>query len=228
MIVCVGSPKGGVGKTTLSVNLAIGLSLAGQDVLLIDGDELGHAVYFTENIRTQRLGQPGYTAVALHGSAIRTQVLQLKHKYDQIVIDVGGRDTASLRAALLVATAVLVPVVPRSFDLWGTDSMTDLVSEARTVNEDLKAWAVLNAADPTGTDNQDAIDALKEMEGLEVLPTRLVRRKALPNAAAMGLGVLEYNGDGADKAQEEFRSLFHHLYPRLERKIRDCNEKTPV
>jgi chromosome partitioning protein len=101
MILTVGNTKGGVGKTTLAVNIAIVRSLLGSDVLLIDGDEQNTALTFTE-LRSGQLGNAGYTAVSLHGAAIRTQVRQLAPKYADIVIDVGGRDTGGLRAALTV------------------------------------------------------------------------------------------------------------------------------
>jgi chromosome partitioning protein len=64
-------------------------------VLLIDGDDQGTALAFTD-LRTTEQGNPGYTAVALHGANIRTQVRQLATKYSDILIDVGGRDTGSL------------------------------------------------------------------------------------------------------------------------------------
>ena len=131
MILAVGNVKGGVGKTTLAVNLTIALTCSGRDVLLIDGDEQATAIAFTELRTAQKKGKPGYTAVSLQGGAIRTQVRQLAAKYSDIVIDVGGRDTGSLRAALTVADVVLVPVQPRSFDLWGVDQTADLVKEAR-------------------------------------------------------------------------------------------------
>jgi hypothetical protein len=85
-----------------------------------------------------------------HGANIRTQVRQLASKYSDIVIDVGGRDTGSLRAALTVADVVLIPVKPRSFDLWGVDQTADLVKEAREINDRLRAITVLNEADPQG------------------------------------------------------------------------------
>lgn len=84
MILAVGNVKGGVGKTTLAVNLAIALARAKRDVLLIDGDEQGTALAFTD-LRTAAKGTPGYTAVALHGANIRTQVRQLAPKYSDIV-----------------------------------------------------------------------------------------------------------------------------------------------
>lgn len=204
MILAVGNVKGGVGKTTLSVNLAIALARQGREILLVDGDEQATAMEFTE-LRTRcKDGEPGYTAVALQGAAIRTQVRQLAHKYADIVIDVGGRDTGSLRAALTVADVVLIPVKPRSFDLWGVDQTAELVREAREVNDRLRALVVLNEADAQGKDNEAALEALREVEGLEVAGSSIVRRKAFPNAAALGLSVLEHDDP---KAKEEMMQL---------------------
>ena len=73
---------------------------------------------------------------------------------------------------------MLIPVKPRSFDLWGVDQTADLVKEAREINDRLRAIAVLNEADPQGRDNQAAADALSEVEGIELAPVQIIRRKA--------------------------------------------------
>ena len=207
MILAVGNVKGGVGKTTIAINLAIIWALQNRDVLLVDGDDQATAMAFTE-LRTRAGGEPGYTAVALYGAAIRTQVRQLASKYDHIIIDVGGRDSVSLRAALTVAHLVLIPVQPRSFDLWGVDQTTELITEARELNESLRAVAVLNAADPQGHDNEDAASLLRDNDALELAPAILIRRKAFPNAAAGGLSVIEYSDS---KARAEFEGLATEL-----------------
>src|SRR5690242_3543451 len=117
MIIVLAQTKGGVGKSTLAINLAIARARSGRDVLLVDADEQGTATDFTA-LRAERLGTPGYTAISLTGPSVRTQVLRLSQKYQDIIIDAGGRDTASLRAGLTVADTALVPFQPRSFDLW--------------------------------------------------------------------------------------------------------------
>ncbi len=208
MIIVVGNVKGGVGKTTLAVNLAVALSRMKRDVLLIDGDEQQTAMAFTD-LRASQKSSPGYTAVSLQGAAIRTQVRQLAPKYGDIVIDVGGRDTGSLRAALTVANMVLIPVQPRSFDLWGVDQTAELVREAREINDALRAITVLNAADPQGRDNEEAAAVLRDHKGIEHAAGLIVRRKAFPNAAASGLSVLEYDDP---KAIEEFNRLMDFLF----------------
>ena len=210
MILSVGNIKGGVGKTTLAVNLAILRANAGRDVLLVDGDEQRTALTFTD-LRSEQMGQPGYTAVSLQGSALRTQVRQLASKYDDIIIDVGGRDTGSLRAALTITDTLLVPVQPRSFDIWAVDQMAELVAEAREINDHLRALIVLNAADAQGHDNEDAAQALNEIQGLEMLNAVIGRRKAFPNAAASGRAVTEYTPRDP-KAVEELCNLLDIVY----------------
>lgn len=210
MILGVGHVKGGVGKTTLALNLTIARAADGYDVLLVDGDEQGTTLLFTD-LRTTTLGAPGYTAVRLQGAALRTQVRQLAPKYDDILIDVGGRDTGSLRAALTVAQTLLIPVQPRSFDIWAVDHIAELVNDARAINPALRAVSVLNAADAQGHDNDEAVAALQEIVGIEVLPLTIGRRKAFPNAAARGRAVTEAIPRDA-KAVAELHALVTALY----------------
>jgi chromosome partitioning protein len=213
MILAVGNIKGGVGKTTLAVNLAIARAAEGRDVLVIDGDEQGTAQSFTD-LRTEQLGEPGYTAVALQGAALRTQVRKMADKYDDIIIDVGGRDTGSLRAALTVAHTLLIPVQPRTFDIWAVDAVGELVKEAREINEHLQALIVINAADAQGRDNEDAAGILRDVDGLEMLPITIGRRKAFPNAAAQGMAVTEATPRDA-KAAQELEALVREVYSRV-------------
>ena len=210
MILAIAHTKGGVGKSTLAVNAAIARSLAGKDVLLVDGDEQRTALDFTE-LREQLVGSAGYTAVALLGAALRTQVRQLARKYDDIVIDVGGRDTGSLRAALTVAETVLIPVQPRSFDIWAVSQIAELVREARELNDHLLALVVLNSADPQGHDNEEAAEVISDLGGLTLLPIYVGRRKAFPNAASAGRSVLEHQPRDP-KAEAELRALLEAVY----------------
>src|SRR5438874_2848584 len=107
MILISGGTKGGSGKTTIATNLAIMRATQGQDVLLIDADDQETASDFTILRNERPGGVAGYTSIKLTGAAVRTQTLRLSDKYNDIIIDTGGRDTSSQRAALSVADVLL-------------------------------------------------------------------------------------------------------------------------
>jgi chromosome partitioning protein len=147
----------------------------------------------------------------LRGREVRTEVEKIAPKFEDIVIDVGGRDNEGLRAALTVADAVLIPLQPSSFDVWALDRMIGLAREARSVNPELRVLAVLNAADAQGHDNAEAQEVLRELQEIEALPYQLVRRKAYRNAAAQGRGVLDMTPKDP-KAIEEMTALVGAVY----------------
>ncbi len=211
MIVCVGGIKGGSGKTTVATNLAVMRAATGRDVLLIDADDQETASDFTILRNEKMPGGAGYTSIKLAGAAVRTETLRLAGKYGDIIIDTGGRDTASQRAALSVANVLLVPFVPRSFDVWTLEKVSGLVGEMRAANPGLIAYAFLNRADPRGQDNDDAAEAMKDTPELLFLDMPLGTRKAFGNAAAQGMAVMELKPQDA-KATEEMRILYGHLF----------------
>jgi chromosome partitioning protein len=213
MIITVGNTKGGVGKTTLAVNLAIVRALAGRDVWLIDGDRQGTA-QTAISIRADGGHEPGIACSSYpDGPTLRAQVQQQGKKYQDIVIDAGGRDSTALRAALVLSDVLVVPFLPRSFDVWALNDIAGLVDEARSVRDGLRCYAVLNCADPGehSTDNIEAAGAVTEVPQFEYLDTPLRRRKSFANAAGQGLSVLELKPSDR-KAVDELNALVSALF----------------
>ena len=193
MIIAIGNTKGGVGKTTLAVQLAIIRATAGREVWLIDGDRQGTAAAAIA-ARSEAGKLPGIACAQYpDGPNLRAQVQQQRDKWDDIIIDVGGRDSTALRAALILADTLLVPFAPRSYDVWALDDMAALIDEARSVRDGLRAVAVMNQADPGdhSTDNAEAAAAVKEVPQFIYLPIPIRRRKAFSNAGGAGLAVSE-------------------------------------
>ena len=210
MIAVVGGTKGGTGKSTVATNLAVMLAARGRDVLLVDADRQESATLFT-NMRNQtRPGGAGYTCVALAGRAVATEVRRLAPKYQDVVIDTGGSDTACQRAALTVADVCLVPFAPRSFDVWTLEKVAGLVEEARAVNPVLRAYVFLNRADAAGADNAAAAEILMAEPALRFVPAALGNRKSYAKAAASGLAVTELRPKDS-KAVEEIEALFRTI-----------------
>lgn len=213
MILTVGNTKGGVGKTTLAVNIAIARALAGRDVWLIDGDRQGTA-QTAISIRAESGQQPGIACATYpDGPTLRAQVQQQASKFDDIIIDAGGRDSTALRAALVLSDVLLVPFQPRSYDVWALNDIAELIDDARSVRDGLRAFAVLNCADPgeASTDNTDAAAAVAQVPQFEYLATPVRRRKSFANAAGQGLSVLELKPSDK-KANEELNSLLKVLF----------------
>ncbi|WP_143484567.1 AAA family ATPase, partial [Pseudomonas aeruginosa] len=147
MIITIGNTKGGVGKTTLAVNLAIARAMSGRDVWLIDGDRQGTA-QTAISIRAEAGHQPGISCATYpDGPTLRAQVQQQAGKFDDIIIDAGGRDSTALRAALVLSDVLLIPFQPRSYDVWALNDIAALVDEARSVRDGFRAVAVLNCVD---------------------------------------------------------------------------------
>jgi len=211
LIIVVGGIKGGSGKTTVATNLSVLRSKDGRDVLLVDADDQETATDFTQ-LRNDKLGgNAGYTSIKLTGSAVRMQVPRLAAKYQDIIIDTGGRDTTSQRAALTIADLLLIPFVPRSFDIWTIERVAALVSEMQPANPKLRALTFINRADPRGQDNSDAAEVLKETPGLQFIDVVIGTRKAFGNAAAEGLCVTELRIPDP-KATEEMMMLYRYLF----------------
>lgn len=189
MIYVVGNGKGGVGKSTIAVQLALGLALEGSRVWLIDGDRQKTSL----NAITAR-ADSGRVMIAASayddGATLRAQVKQQHANYDHVVIDAGGRDSTALRAALTVCDAVLIPFLPRSFDVWALSDIVEIVEEMRGVS-DFRAFAFINRADTQGADNREAAEAVADYPAIELLDVRVCDRKAFSNASGQGLHVEE-------------------------------------
>jgi len=215
MIIVVAGIKGGTGKTTIATNLTVIYASTGKKVLLVDGDEQASAS--TWAAQRDALGIPtSWSTIQLSGKSIRAQVQRIAPFYDVIIIDVGGRETTSMRAAISVADVCLIPFKPRSLDIWTLGAMKSLVSEMLPANPNLRAFAFINQADPKGTDNQDAEEILKDCVEIEHVPVSIGTRKSFANAASDGLGVIEMRLEDR-KAISEIDALHQHLETYIKR-----------
>ena len=206
MILTVGNTKGGVGKSTLALNLAAAAAIEGGRVWLIDGDRQGTTATAMA-FRAQAGHLPLIECSHLpEGKDLHAAIVARRGEFEHVVIDAGGRDSTALRAALALSDVVLPPFAPRSLDLWALQDMAALVAEARTVNPALQALAILNAADATGSDNKDAAAAVASYPELTYLAAPIRRRKSFANAAGLGLSVLEAKPKDT-KAIQEVKAL---------------------
>ena len=117
MIVLIGGEKGGPGKTTLATNLAAMRNTITKDVLLIDTDKQQTASFWCatreENDKLRRV-----SSIQKYSKSLRYEIVSLAAKYQDVIIDAGGRDSIEVRCSLLVADKVIFPLRISQFDLW--------------------------------------------------------------------------------------------------------------
>jgi chromosome partitioning protein len=212
MILLLGGEKGGTGKTTLAVNLAALIALSGKDVLLIDTDRQGSANFWA-SIRDESGALPRIPCVQKFGKSLAKDVIDLAGRYEEIVIDAGGRDSMELRYSLGVADRVYIPIQPSQFDLVTLDQMDRLVEQAQALNPGLESFVVINRAstNPTVTDTHEAVELVSEFEHLTLADTILRERVAYQRSVREGLSVAEVPHPDY-KAVTEMSSLYKEMY----------------
>jgi chromosome partitioning protein len=211
MILVCGGIKGGSGKTTMATNLAAMRAGAGKDVLLVDADEQESTTIFTAIRKRDQHERPQYTSIILRESQVRAEIDRMRVKYDDVIVDTGGRDTRAQRASLSLADVLLLPFNPRSLDIWTIENVEKLLEDMRTINPELRAVSFLNRADPVGSDNEDSREILSAVAGIEFAGLTIVNRKAFGKAVALGLSVMELNKPD-EKATREIVALYEYLF----------------
>lgn len=201
MIITVGSTKGGVGKSTISCNLAVSAALAGKSVLLVDADTQASSMSFRAARQMDDI-----QAIQITTPTIHKDLSQFNH--DLKIIDAGGRDNKAFRSAIMAADLLIIPCLPSSVDFWAASDVIEILSEARTY-KDIPAHFVLNQVIPNTKLSVEIVEAMKEFEkDADLLKTVLCSRIVYKNAFAEGKGVVEM----ADKkAADEINNLYAEI-----------------
>ncbi len=211
-IILIGGEKGGTGKTTLAVNLAALRALQGRDVLLIDTDIQASASYWAQS-RDEAGTQPRVACIQKFGKGLQTEVRDLAKRYQDLIIDAGGRDSLELRAALVIAERVYIPIQPSQFDIWTLGRMDDLVKTAQGFNPELQARVIISRAstNPSVNEVAEARNLLADFEHVQLSSVVIRDRIAYRKAARDGLSVEELK-PADPKAVEEIQALFQEVF----------------
>lgn len=204
MIIGILNQKGGVGKTTLSTNLASALALAGNKTLLIDADPQGSALDW----QATREGKSLFPVVGMAKATLQKDVPGLATGYDHVVIDGPPRANDLTRSAMMACDLIVIPVQPSPYDVWAADEIIKLLQEAAIYRDGLKGVFVINrrvANTAIGRDITEALDAYP----IAVAKTVISQRIIFAESAAQGLSVLEVAPQSA--ASHEIRALAGEL-----------------
>ncbi len=196
MIVGVLNQKGGVGKTTLSVNIAAALTRSGARVLLIDADPQGSALDWS----AAREGDSLFSVIGLPRASVHKEIGEIGKGYDHIIIDGPPRVTDLARSAIMASDLVLIPVQPSPYDIWAADEVVKLIQEAIIYKDGLKSVFVVNRKIANTAIGRDVGDALAAYP-VPVLTATVTQRVIYAEAAAQGKAVFEIDAEGPATAE---------------------------
>ncbi|KAA2236481.1 ParA family partition ATPase [Salinarimonas soli] len=186
MIIAVLNQKGGVGKTTLAVNIAAILARNGRRPLLVDGDPQGSSLAWSST----RERAPLFPVVGMAKPTLHRDLPQIAQHYDDVIIDGAPRVNDLSRSAMLASDLVLIPVQPSPYDLWASLETVQLIREAQQFRPHLAATFVINRKIKNSALGRDFDGALAPL-GMPVLPAHLQQRIVYAESAAQGLSVAE-------------------------------------
>lgn len=185
-VLTVAQQKGGSGKTTIVVNLAVEFQRRGLRVALLDTDPQGSLGRWFLS-RRERLGDAGMEFSTASAWGVSYECEKLKKLADVVLVDTPPKVDADLRPALREADLILVPVAASMVDLWATDGVFDLVAR-----EGRRAVIVLNRVKMGTRLGLEVAEAAARVG--DVAQATLGQRVVYAETLGQGLGVSEVRG----------------------------------
>jgi chromosome partitioning protein len=190
--------KGGTGKTTIALALAVRAVQKGLNVAVLDLDTQGSARKWAK----RRAGETPAVARRDPFELAETIETLAKGGADLVIIDTPGKIEAAATAATKAADFVLIPVRPTALDIDALDGLNDLLR----VGGDPPAYVVLNAVPSQGNAFESAKGVIEKQHSLKVCPMYLGQRAAYATAMINGQTAGEYEPKG--KAAQEIDQLY--------------------
>lgn len=206
-VIAIAQQKGGAGKTTLAIQLAVAWRLGGKRVAMLDIDPQG-SLSAWHGLRTRMVGEDdGLTVRALSGWRLGNELSLAKRDADYVLIDTPPHAETDAKAAIRNADLTLLPIQPTMLDLWATTPTLDLAAAEKT-----KALLVLNRVPARGR-AAEAVKAEIRSNKWPLARTQLGNRQAFAASIGEGKGVVETGAKTL--AGKEIASLAKELPRRL-------------
>ncbi len=186
MIIGILQQKGGVGKTTIALNLAAHFARLGHRVLVVDADPQASALAWS----SVREATPLFPVIGMPKPTLHRDLPPIAKDYDFVIIDGAPRVNELARSAILACETVIVPVQPSPFDVWASSEIASLITEAQQYRPEIRAAFLINRKVPNTVIARDVLTAFANMP-FPLLPTAITQRVIFAESAAQGLTVVE-------------------------------------
>ncbi len=200
-IIAIGNTKGGVGKSTICVNLAVAAAMDGKRVMIVDADVQGSSMGFRGLRESDNIKATAITTPTLHKDLGDLQ------GFDLLFIDAGGRDSTVFRSAVMACDLIIIPVLPSVYDIWAAEDTAAMVREAMIYKKEIKSRLLVNQLMPNTIMARETLEELDKYKvDIPLLTTKVHARAAFKNSVMHGLGVMEFEPKG--KASTEVKALY--------------------
>ena len=219
MIIAVTNLKGGVGKSTLSRNLAVYFAMQGEKTCIIDTDIEQRT---TCDWRTRRETDAKIKVDVFPMSSTDGLVNDIKtHRnngYRVIIIDGVPQLEKVTTKLILLANFLIIPITPSIDDLKSFERFLKRYEDAKMVKPEIPAFLVLNRYCRTseGEEVKLAIAMFEEF-GISPLENVISERVAHKRSSKYGLTALEWEDA---KAREEVETFCAEIEQKLIKKMK--------
>lgn len=199
MIISFINQKGGVGKTTLSINVAAYLSMKGARVLLIDADKQGSATTWA-GLRDDA----PFQIVSMARANMAKDALHLAAGFDHTIIDGPPHAEEVARSCIIASDFVVLPIEPSGLSTWASDLTVRQVREAQEYKEEIKCGFVVSRKIGKTVIGRDIRNLAGEAE-IPILNSEIEQRVHFAESMTMGQTVFEW--DAKSQAAREIETL---------------------
>lgn len=208
MVISVTNLKGGVGKTTITTNLAVCFASKGKRVCIVDTDLSQKSSMEWAGSRDENVAK--VPVFGITEKQLNKEVEGLRKNFDYVFID-GTPQLAELASRMILASdIVLVPLSPSIYDFRAFESFLQKYEQVKAVKENIakmEAYVVVNRVIESANVSKEIQEALGEYS-ITTLSSKIANRVAYADSATQGLGVIEYKDK---KAKDEMLRLADEL-----------------